>query len=188
MLFATLDSTARRVVMPSSKSIILSDTIGFISNLPTSLIQSFKATLKEVTFSNLILHIVDLSNPFAKQQKDEVKKILNDLDIDFERTKIIEIGNKADIICDTNAHSAVNGLSLKISAKVDENFDELIRLIDLHISESLQKESLTLSFEEGRKRSWLLENNLIQEEKILQSGIKVKVRWSERQKGIFYNL
>ena len=131
---------------------------------------------------------MDLSNPFAKQQKDEVKKILNDLNIDFERTKIIEIGNKADIICDTNAHSAVNGLSLKISAKVDENFDELIRLIDLHISESLQKESLTLSFTEGRKRSWLLENNLIQEEKILQSGIKVKVRWSERQKGIFYNL
>ena len=188
MLFATLDSTARRVVMPSSKSVILSDTIGFISNLPTSLIQSFKATLKEVTFSNLILHIVDLSNPFAKQQKDEVEKILNDLNIDFERTKIIGIGNKADIICDANDHIAVKGLSLKISAKADENFDELIRLIDLHISESLQKESLTLSFTEGRKRSWLLENNLIQEEKILQSGIKVKVRWSERQKGIFYNL
>ena len=188
MLFATLDASARRVSLPSSKDIIISDTVGFISNLPTQLIKSFKSSLEEVISSDLIIHVIDLSSPFASNERQEVKKILDELNIDWHKTKIIEIGNKHDLLnldSDTLNNSEI---SLTISAKNDVHFEELLRLIDLNLAEELKKESIILKFCEGRKRSWLMENNLVQGERYLSHGIELDVRWSSRQKGKFLNL
>jgi len=188
MLFATLDASARRVSLPSAKDIIISDTVGFISNLPTQLIKSFKSSLEEVTSSDLIIHVIDLSSPFASHERQEVKKILDELSIDWNKTKIIEIGNKQDLLNSDSDALKNSEISLTISAKNDVNFDELLRLIDLNLAEELQKESIILKFCEGRKRSWLMENNLVQRERYLSHGIKLDVRWSSRQKGKFLNL
>ena len=188
MLFATLDASARRVSLPSSKDIIISDTVGFISNLPTQLLKSFKSTLEEVISSDLIIHVIDLSSPFASNERQEVKKILDELNIDWHKTKIIEIGNKQDLLNSDSGALKNSEISLTISAKNDVHFEELLRLIDLNLSEELQKESIILKFCEGRKRSWLMENNLVQGERYLSHGIKLDVRWSARQKGKFLNL
>ncbi len=188
MLFATLDASARRVSLPSSKDIIISDTVGFISNLPTQLIKSFKSSLEEVISSDLIIHVIDLSSPFASNERQEVKKILDELDIDWHKTKIIEIGNKQDLLNSDSDALKNSEISLTISAKNDVHFEELLRLIDLNLAEELQKESIILKFCEGRKRSWLMENNLVQGERYLSHGIKLDVRWSARQKGKFLNL
>ena len=187
MLFATLDASARRVSLPSSKDIIISDTVGFISNLPTQLIKSFKSSLEEVISSDLIIHVIDLSSPFASNERQQVKKILGELDIDLQKTKIIEIGNKQDLLHSDSSVIENSEICLKISAKNDAHFEELLRLIDLNLSEELQKESIILKFCEGRKRSWLMENNLVQGERYLSDGIKLDVRWSLRQKGKFLN-
>ena len=187
MLFATLDASARRVSLPSSKDIIISDTVGFISNLPTQLIKSFKSSLEEVVSSDLIIHVIDLSSPFASNERQEVKKILDELDIDLQKTKIIEIGNKKDLLHSDSSVIENSEICLNISAKNDVHFEELLRLIDLNLSEELQKESIILKFCEGRKRSWLMENNLVQGERYLSDGIKLDVRWSLRQKGKFLN-
>ena len=188
MLFATLDASARRVSLPSSKDIIISDTVGFISNLPTQLIKSFKSSLEEVTSSDLIIHVIDLSSPFASNERQEVKKILDELNIDWHKTKIIEIGNKQDLL-NSDSDALMNSeISLTISAKNDIHFEELLRLIDLNLAEVMQKESIILKFCEGRKRSWLMENKLVQGERYLSHGIKLDVRWSSRQKGKFLNL
>ena len=188
MLFATLDASARRVSLPSSKDIIISDTVGFISNLPTQLIKSFKSSLEEVISSDLIIHVIDLSSPFASNERQEVKKILDELNIDWHKTKIIEIGNKQDLLNSDSDALKNSEIGLTISAKNDVHFEELLRLIDLNLAEELQKESMILKFCEGRKRSWLMENNLVQGERYLSHGIKLDVRWSARQKGKFLNL
>ncbi len=188
MLFATLDASARRVSLPSSKDIIISDTVGFISNLPTQLIKSFKSSLEEVISSDLIIHVIDLSSPFASNERQEVKKILDELNIDWHKTKIIEIGNKQDLLNSDSDALKDSEISLTISAKNDVHFEELLRLIDLNLAEELQKESIILKFCEGRKRSWLMDNNLVQGERYLSHGIKLDVRWSARQKGKFLNL
>ena len=188
MLFATLDASARRVSLPSSKDIIISDTVGFISNLPTQLIKSFKSSLEEVISSDLIIHVIDLSSPFASNERQEVKKILDELNIDWHKTKIIEIGNKQDLLNSDSDALKNSEIGLTISAKNDVHFEELLRLIDLNLAEELQKESIILKFCEGRKRSWLMENNLVQGERYLSHGIKLDVRWSARQKGKFLNL
>ena len=188
MLFATLDASARRVSLPSSKDIIISDTVGFISNLPTQLIKAFKSSLEEVINSDLIIHLIDLSSPFASSERQEVKKILDELNIDWHKTKIIEIGNKQDLLNSDSDALKNSEISLTISAKNDVHFEGLLRLIDLNLAEELQKESIILKFCEGRKRSWLMENNLVQGERYLSHGIKLDVRWSSRQKGKFLNL
>ena len=188
MLFATLDASARRVSLPSSKDIIISDTVGFISNLPTQLIKSFKSSLEEVISSDLIIHVIDLSSPFASKERQEVRKILDELNIDWQKTKIIEIGNKLDLLHSESSVIKNSEICLTISAKDDDHFEDLLRLIDLNLSEVLQKESIILKFCEGRKRSWLMENKLVQGERYLSDGIMLDVRWSLRQKGKFLNL
>ncbi len=187
MLFATLDATARSVTLPSSKKIILSDTVGFISNLPTQLIKSFKSTLEEVVNADLILHIIDVSSPFYFHERNEVTKVLKELNIDRERTKVLEVGNKVDLVKNNESIDTSN-LSLTISAKSDENLESVLRLIDLQLAKDLTKESITLKFCEGHKRSWLMRNKLVQNEEFLDGGIRVDVRWTSLQKSKFSNL
>ena len=97
-------------------------------------------------------------------------------------------GELTDITLSANKCNSFMNHNVTISAKNDVHFEELLRLIDLNLAEGLQKESIILKFCEGRKRSWLMENNLVQGERYLSHGIKLDVRWSARQKGKFLNL
>ncbi len=99
MLFATLDPTMRGMELPSGREIVLADTVGFISDLPTELIEAFKSTLEEVIQADIILHVHDVSSPLLEEEASDVRSVLEDigLSLDIQKERIINVYNKADI-------------------------------------------------------------------------------------------
>ena len=134
-LFATLDTTMRKCFLSNNNHVILSDTVGFITNLPTELVISFKTTLDEIHFSDYLLHVIDISNPEWEAQKKTVEKILETILGDkFGRSKIIEIWNKSDLlnkedlIYFTNVSKRCKDTIL-FSSKLKQGKEELLNLI-----------------------------------------------------------
>jgi GTP-binding protein HflX len=192
MLFATLDPTMRRVELDSGPEVILSDTVGFISDLPTELVASFRATLEEVLAADIIVHVRDISHPETEAQAEDVAAILNDLGVDEERTQI-EVWNKLDALPDDLADAA------RARAVREENVfaisaltgEGIAPLLD-HVAEVLQAavttETLHLPYAEGRKRAWLFEQDVVEEERQNEDGFEFDVRWSAMQKARFEGL
>src|SRR6476646_8346625 len=101
MLFATLDPTMRRLALPSGKQAILSDTVGFISDLPTHLVAAFRATLEEVTEADVVVHVRDVHHPESEEQKEDVETVLTELGLDETiASGMIEVLNKVDLLDD----------------------------------------------------------------------------------------
>ena len=116
MLFASLDSTIRKSFF-KNVNLLFVDTVGFISDLPTTLVDSFKSTLDEIIYSDLILHIRDISNNYYLEQKKEVLKILKEIGIDDKEKKIIDVINKIDLINNKNKlHNLIDEKTILISA------------------------------------------------------------------------
>lgn len=105
-MFATLDPTVRHVILPSRRTVLLSDTVGFIRNLPTTLIKAFRATLEEVVEASLLLHVVDVCSPHAAQQTSHVVGVLNE--IGAGETRQILVLNKVDLLPDAEPHAAAD--------------------------------------------------------------------------------
>ena len=125
MLFASLDSTIRKSFFKNI-NLLFVDTVGFISDLPTTLVDSFKSTLDEIIYSDLILHIRDISNDYYLEQKKEVLKILQEIGIDNHEEKIIDVINKVDLINNTNKlHNLVDEKTILISALEGIGIDNL---------------------------------------------------------------
>ena len=110
-MFATLDPTVRHIVLPSRRKVLLSDTVGFIRRLPTTLVQAFRATLEEVTEAALLLHVVDVSSPHAASYAEQVRKVLEE--IKAHATPQILVLNKADLLPDPAEHAAMARRILK---------------------------------------------------------------------------
>ena len=126
-LFATLDPTTRRLKLPTNQNVLLSDTVGFIRKLPHDLIDAFKATLEEVIEADLLLHIVDVSSPYAEEQIEAVNLVLKDLGVEEKRT--LMIFNKDDRISSSGLSKRFTDQysnSIAVSAKTGEGFDELM--------------------------------------------------------------
>ena len=126
-LFATLDPTTRRLKLPTNQNVLLSDTVGFIKKLPHDLIDAFKATLEEVIEADLLLHIVDVSSPYAEEQIEAVNLVLKDLGVEEKRT--LMIFNKVDRISSSGLSKRFTDQysnSIAVSAKTGEGFDELM--------------------------------------------------------------
>ncbi|WP_409361904.1 GTPase HflX [Bartonella heixiaziensis] len=140
MLFATLDPTLRKVVLPHGKTILLSDTVGFISNLPTNLIAAFRATLEEVVEADLILHVRDISDLDHRAHAQDVLKVLSSLGINIGDTEhIIEVWNKTDIldehamsVLQTSAKTRLNP-AVMVSALMSDGLDHLLETIEKRI-------------------------------------------------------
>ena len=136
-LFATLDTTMRKVYLANNKKhLILSDTVGFITNLPTELVVSFKTTLDEINFSHYLLHVIDISNPEWEKQKEIVEKILSTiLAEEYNQNKIIEVWNKSDLL-NKKQYSYFYNLSkrkenvLLFSSKFRKGRENFIKLIN----------------------------------------------------------
>ena len=125
MLFASLDSTIRKSFF-NNLNLLFVDTVGFISDLPTTLIDSFKSTLDEIIYSDLILHIRDISNDYYLEQKKEVIKILEEIGIENQEQKVIEVINKVDLISNKNKiHNLVDDKTILISALEGIGIDNL---------------------------------------------------------------
>lgn len=185
MLFATLDPTMRGIVLPSGRKIIASDTVGFISDLPTQLVAAFRATLEEVLEADLILHVRDISHPETAEQAQDVAEILTSLGVK-DSTPQIEVWNKLDLV-DPSARAAlaVNAETrarvFPISALTGEGIDALLAAISQAFDEEKSDRTLTLSFAEGRKRAWLHQEGVVQSETETEDGHQLTVRWTARQ-------
>ncbi|NUS19344.1 MAG: GTPase HflX [Mesorhizobium sp.] len=165
MLFATLDPTLRRVRLPHGTPVILSDTVGFISDLPTHLVAAFRATLEEVVEADLVLHLRDISDPDTAAQAEDVERILADLGVDAADDKrVIEVWNKIDLLDEGNRERLLaEGASGKappiaISAVTGEGLDTLKALIETRVSGELEMMTVTLSPAQLGQVDWLYRN------------------------------
>ncbi len=189
MLFATLDPTLRRMRLPHGRTVILSDTVGFISDLPTHLVAAFRATLEEVLEADLILHVRDMSDPDNAAQSADVLRILTDLGIgEKERAeRIIEVWNKIDRL-EPEAHDAMTERAsardnvMAVSATSGEGVDALMAEIALRLSGVLTETSVTLPPEKLALVSWIYDNSMVDERTDNDDGsVTLEVRMSEAQ-------
>ena len=193
MLFATLDPTMRRIELPGGgPEIILSDTVGFISDLPTELVAAFRATLEEVLEADLICHVRDISHPETEEQSRDVGEIMESLGV-LDTTPRIEVWNKVDRLApdDLSAvetRAARHDNVMAISAVTGAGLDELAETITDALSGTMQVEDLLLGYDKGRQRAWLYERGLIEAEDQGEDGYALTVRWSAMQKAQFEGL
>ncbi|HHZ09558.1 MAG TPA: GTPase HflX [Rhizobiales bacterium] len=169
MLFATLDPTLRRVRLPHGTTVILSDTVGFISDLPTHLVAAFRATLEEVVEADLIIHLRDISDPDTAAQAEDVERILGDLGVDASDTKrVIEVWNKIDRLDSTARerlldvpHAGKDAPPIAISAISGEGIGALVAVIEERIAGSLHPMSLTLGPHQHKLIDWIYRNGAV---------------------------
>ena len=185
MLFATLDPKMKILELPLSNDVILSDTVGFISDLPTQLIEAFKATLEELIHSDCILHVRDISSNDFVRQSLIVYEILEELGITKLNKPIIEVWNKTDLINLSNQDKIQikdkNDVVL-ISAKKNYGIEDLKNKISELFNYSKFQERIFLPFEKIKIRSWLFENKLVLNERIIDDGFLLSVLWDELNK------
>ncbi|WP_299741686.1 GTPase HflX [uncultured Tateyamaria sp.] len=192
MLFATLDPTMRRVELEDGPEVILSDTVGFISDLPTELVASFRATLEEVLAADIILHVRDISHPETEAQAEDVRTILADLGVG-EGREMVEVWNKIDLLPDDEA-DAVRARAdrdddvFAMSAITGEGIDALLADVADTLQGAVTEETLVLPYAEGRKRAWLFEQDVVQAERQGEDGFEFDVRWTAIQKARFEGL
>ena len=192
MLFATLDPTMRSLVLPDGPEIILSDTVGFISDLPTELVAAFRATLEEVLAADIICHVRDISHAETEEQAQNVREILTSLGVPDD-TRSFEIWNKIDLL-PAEAADAMRARAerdpsvLAISAITGEGLEHLQSVIAEALQGAVREADLKLGFADGKKRAWLFAHDLVVSEKQTEDGFDVTVRWSAEQEGQYQRL
>ncbi len=192
MLFATLDPTMRRLHLPDGPEVILSDTVGFISDLPTELVAAFRATLEEVLAADVICHVRDISHPETEEQSTDVAAIMTSLGVEEDRPSF-EVWNKLDALPDTEADAMRTRADrdesvFAISALNGEGIDGLLKAITESLQGAKREALLSLSFADGKKRAWLFEQELVQSEVQTDKGFDISVRWTARQEAQFQKM
>ncbi|MFN3662647.1 GTPase HflX [Yoonia sp.] len=192
MLFATLDPTMRKITLPTGDEIIMSDTVGFISDLPTELVAAFRATLEEVLDADLILHVRDISHDQTEEQSRDVMAILQKLGV-AEGAPLIEVWNKVDLLEGEPREARVNQAArtddlFAVSAITGEGMDALLAAIPEKLKDPRKEAVLTLGFADGRKRAWLFEAGIVTEDKQLEDGYRMTVFWTALQEERFNRL
>ncbi|PYE28282.1 GTP-binding protein HflX [Rhizobium sp. PP-CC-3A-592] len=191
MLFATLDPTLRRMKLPQGRTVILSDTVGFISDLPTHLVAAFRATLEEVLEADLILHVRDVSDPDHAAQSEDVERILEDLGIDEKaRTeRLLEVWNKIDRL-EEEPHAAMlekavhTPNTITVSAVTGEGVDALMQEINRRLSGVMMETTVTLPVDRLQLLPWLYEHAIVDHREDLEDGsIRLDLRLTETEAG-----
>ena len=161
MLFATLDPTMRRVGLPSGRQVILSDTVGFISDLPTHLVAAFRATLEEVTEADIVVHVRDVHHPDSEAQRKDVLNVLVDLGFgESVEEGLIEALNKIDLLDPTTRHSLQqqkmrNLQGVALSAATGDGCDALLDLIDRRLGDDTHVIRLDVPLTDGKTLAWI---------------------------------
>lgn len=162
-LFATLDPTMRRVVLPSGQVVILSDTVGFISDLPTDLVAAFRATLEEVLEADLILHVRDVAHPDSRAQQADVQAVLADLGVSEGAEHLLEVLNKCDLLApEDRARLALRDAgepkAAICSALTGEGCEQVLAMVDQVLSAKRVQVTLSLPLSDGAALSWLYDH------------------------------
>ena len=191
MLFATLDPKMRAIKLNNKLKIIISDTVGFISDLPTELVAAFRATLEEVLAADLILHVRDIAHKNTDLQVVEVEKVLQSLGIS-ESIPILEIWNKIDSIEPEKKKSLKNIANRRLrvcylSALTGEGVSSLLEQVEELIIPQKFSDTLLVPFEFGKKKAWLHEHGVVINEFYTEEGFKFEVMWSAQQKARYYS-
>ncbi|WP_333714092.1 GTPase HflX [Yoonia sp.] len=192
MLFATLDPTMRKIVLPTGDAVIMSDTVGFISDLPTQLVAAFRATLEEVLDADLIVHVRDISHPQTEEQAEDVMAILHGLGV-AENAPLIEVWNKIDRL-EGDARDAVLTQASRmedlfaISAISGEGLEALLAAIADKVKDPRTEEEITVGFADGKKRAWLFDAGVVKSETQTEAGYNLTVLWTAIQKERFARL
>ncbi len=168
MLFATLDPTMRKITLPRGSEVILSDTVGFISDLPHELVMAFRATLEEVLNADIILHVRDIANPDTISQRDDVLKVLDNLglkDIRYAQN-YIEVLNKIDLLEENELISWKNKTlnandNVLVSAFNGTGCDELLKLIEDKLTSEFIECKVSVSASDGKMAAWLYNNGKV---------------------------
>ena len=192
MLFATLDPTMRKIMLPSGDEIIMSDTVGFISDLPTELVASFRATLEEVLDADLIVHVRDISHEQSEEQAMDVRKILTTLGVP-EDAPMVEVWNKIDLLDEDARIAAQTEADRKddlfaISAVTGNGMDDLLVSLAEHLKDPRREEVIELTFAQGRERAWLFDAGIVTNEELIVKGYTLNVFWTILQKERFTRL
>jgi GTPase len=186
MLFATLDPTLRALALPGGAKAILSDTVGFISDLPTMLVAAFRATLEEVIEADMILHVRDLSHEDSDAQARDVEKVLRELDVDpNDKHRLVEVWNKIDRldpeartrIANVAARQDADARAILVSALTGEGLDRLTAAVEARLAQSRTMLDLVLDPADGAGVSWLHRNTEVMAKSMREDGrYAVKVR------------
>ncbi|HEX6979246.1 MAG TPA: GTPase HflX [Alphaproteobacteria bacterium] len=195
MLFATLDPTMRALALPSGRKVILSDTVGFISDLPTDLVAAFRATLEEVRAADVIVHVRDISHPEADAQRDDVHQVLRELGLGEAVDRgIIEVLNKIDVLPpeqrEVVRNQAARGTDvIPVSAVTGEGLPALLRALDERLAGCREIVDVTLDARDGAAIAWLYQHGEVLEraDEGLSTHLKVsldpvaRARFAHRQ-------
>jgi GTP-binding protein HflX len=185
LLFATLDPTMRAIALPGGAKAILSDTVGFISDLPPQLVAAFRATLEEVLAADVILHVRDIAHAQTEEQAADVRRILGELGVD-EATPLIEVWNKTDLLAaeDAAACAAQAGRRedvVAVSARTGAGVEALLARVVASLGEERLRQELHLPFTAGRARAWLHDQGVVEAEREDEDGHHLTVFWTPRQ-------
>ncbi len=189
MLFATLDPTLRRMKLPQGRTVILSDTVGFISDLPTHLVAAFRATLEEVLEADLILHVRDMSDPDNGAQASDVLRILADLGIDEKdgAERILEVWNKIDDLPAEAREALVQKAAatpntIAVSALTGEGVDALMAEINRRLSGVLVDRDVVLPVDKLQLLPWLYDHSIVDEREDQEDGrVRIAARLTETE-------
>ena len=202
LLFATLDPTMRAIALPGVEKAIISDTVGFISDLPTQLVAAFRATLEEVTGADLILHVRDIANPSTQAQKAQVLEVLGDLGViegeGGANIPIIEVWNKIDLLSaeaseDVTAAASSDDMTVAISAVSGQGVDDLLARLGEQLTQGARVHEFVLPASAGRQIAWLHAHGEVVEEGEAGTGPegplrRLAVRLNPKELGQFETL
>jgi GTP-binding protein HflX len=190
LLFATLDPTMRAIVLPRGRKVILSDTVGFISDLPTALIAAFRATLEEVIEADIILHVRDISHPETDSQAEDVRRVLLELGIGDERSgQIVEVWNKADLLPIDQlrmreAWGARHEECVLVSALKGTGLDRLLQTIEMRLGKDNPVYEAFLDLADGKGQAWLYDRGEVLSKQVYPDGkVHVRVRLNSEVAG-----
>lgn len=205
MLFATLDPTMRSILLPSGRKIIMSDTVGFISELPTSLVAAFRATLEEVLEADLVVHVRDASHPDTDIQKNDVENVLSELGVDLtydlkadnDAKPVLEAMNKCDLIpkADLEQWRTValrNNATIPVSGLTGEGCDLFITALDKALGIKDLNLEILVPFDDGQTPAWLHANSKIHDTEYTDKGTRYSfsvdpVAWGKYSKGTAFS-
>ena len=180
--FATLDPTLRALKLPTGSEIILSDTVGFISNLPTQLIEAFRATLEQVTFADVILHVRDIASEHTDAQKRDVIHVLKEMGIEYEGDpRIIEVWNKIDCLENRDFPSHV----CPVSSISGEGVESLLLAVSDTLSVGKKEVTIKRLSSDGKAIAWIYQNAEVLSEKYEDETVFLDVLISEKALGQF---
>jgi GTPase len=189
LLFATLDPTMRRLDLPSGRKAILSDTVGFISDLPTHLVAAFRATLEEVTEADIVVHVRDAHHPDSDAQREDVLAVLGDLGLGhLAEDGLIEVLNKIDLL-EPGARETLlnqaqrNSQTVPLSAATGEGCDALLRLIDHRLEDGARAVRLDVPLSDGKTLAWIYEHGEVLGRRDDAEAAHLSVRLSEADLG-----